>query len=125
MNIRGWDGLRKASEFASVFESRNSLAERGLVLHWLERESGPIRVGFCVGRKLGSAIVRNRIKRLLKESWRRLAADVDTPADLVFVARSGGVRFSLDEWTATMRCLLSRAGIIGSTRGENQCEPSV
>ena len=94
------------------------MADRSLALHWLPRETGRPRVGFCVGRQLGKAVRRNRIKRLLRESWRVLAAEAETPADLVFVARRGGVQFSLTEWIEAMRTLLRRAELL---RGE--CEP--
>ncbi|MGE5550524.1 MAG: ribonuclease P protein component [Bacteroidota bacterium] len=108
--------LRKSSEFAAVFDKGRSVADKALALYWVTGAAGSTRVGFCVGRRLGKAVARNRIKRLLRESWRSLAAEATTPADLVFVARSGGVHFSLGEWAASMRALLCRARII--TPGE-------
>lgn len=93
------------------------MADRALVLHWLLRPTGMTRVGYCAGKSLGKAVRRNRIKRLLRESWRELAKDVEAPADLVFVARRGGVAFSLGQWTASMRLLLVKAGIIGGLPG--------
>jgi len=104
--------LRKSTEFEVVFAKGKSVAGRALVLYQLPAAKNQVRVGFCVGKALGKAVKRNRIKRLLRESWRRLAVDAESPADLVFVARSGGVQFSLDEWCGAMRGLLTRAGII-------------
>lgn len=94
------------------------MADRALVLYWLPRDSGLPRVGFCVGRQLGKAVRRNRIKRLLRESWRQVALDAKAPADLVFVARGGGVQFSLAEWIRSMRGLLGRAKMGGSGSGK-------
>ncbi len=87
------------------------MADRALVLYWLPRDAGRMRVGFCVGKQLGKAVGRNRIKRLLRESWRVAAQGTETPADLVFVARRGGVQFSLADWIRSMRELLGRAQI--------------
>ncbi len=75
-------------------------------------EAGPARIGLCVGRQLGKAVQRNRIKRLLRESWRSLAGGADAPADLVFVARRGGADYNLSQWTTAMRDVLARAGLI-------------
>lgn len=104
--------IRRRSEFASIFAEGRSLADRALVLYWRVRSTGPPRVGFCVGKQLGKAVTRNRIKRLLRESWRVLAAEAEIPADLVFVARRGGACFSLAEWVEAMRGLLLRAKIL-------------
>ncbi|NLG84450.1 MAG: ribonuclease P protein component [Firmicutes bacterium] len=112
-----FDRIRRRSEFASIFARGRSLADYALVLYWRERTVGPPRVGFCVGKQLGKAVTRNRIKRLLRESWRVLAAEVEIPADLVFVARRGGVCFSLAEWVASMRGLLRRAKLLGEGNG--------
>ena len=89
-------------------------ADKALALYWLPRATGLLRVGFCVGKRLGKAVRRNRIKRLLRESWRGLAVNAKTPADLVFMARSSGVQFSLAEWTAVMRGLLAKGGMISA-----------
>jgi len=83
-----------------------------MVLHWLAKSDGPSRVGFCVGKKIGCAVRRNRIKRRLRAGWRQLSAKTEIPVDLVFVARSGGVQLSLAEWINAMRFLLRRAGIL-------------
>ncbi len=94
------------------------MADRALVLYWLSRDSGPPRVGFCVGKQLGKAVRRNRIKRLLRESWRKVTLGVETPADLVFVARGGGVQFSLADWIRSMQGLLGRAKLSGPESGK-------
>lgn len=110
--MRKPDRLRKTSEFSRVFSTGRTISGKGLVLHWLPREAGPARIGLCVGRQLGKAVQRNRIKRLLRESWRSLAGGADAPADLVFVARRGGADYNLSQWTTAMRDVLARAGLI-------------
>lgn len=104
--------LRSKADFQRVFAQGRSVADRALVLYWFSTVDGIPRAGFCVGKKLGKAVRRNRIKRLLREAWHNQAKSVSAPADLVFVARSGGVEFSLTQWSLSMQRLLERAGMI-------------
>jgi ribonuclease P protein component len=70
-------GLSRASKSA-VVQSRN----RG--------DDGPPRIGFTVTKKLGTAVVRNRVRRRLKEAVRTSAADRLRPGfDYVFIGRAG------------------------------------
>jgi ribonuclease P protein component len=61
------------------------------VLHWFPREDedGPARLGLAVPRSVGSAVVRNKVKRLLREAWRELLPQVPPGNDYVLVARPG------------------------------------
>ena len=62
------------------------------MLHWFARPDdadGEPRLGLAVPRSLGPAVVRNRLKRILREAWRELLADVPPGNDYVLVARPG------------------------------------
>lgn len=86
--------LSRSEDFARVYRSGRSVANRYLVLYYFDRStadlagatSGP-RAGFSVSKRLGSAVVRNRIKRLLREAYRAQANAVTSAVDLVFIAR--------------------------------------
>lgn len=62
-------------------------------MHWFTRSDddldGEPRLGLAVPRAVGSAVVRNRLKRQLREIWSELAADVPPGRDYVLVARPG------------------------------------
>ena len=70
----------------------------GLVLQTLARaDAGPARVGFTVTRKIGNAVIRNRVRRRLKEAMRLLARERPIAGvDLVLVGRAStlGRRFA-------------------------------
>lgn len=68
------------------------MSTRYLVLHFFPREEGDgaqPRLGLAVPKSVGSAVVRNRVKRQLRETWRELADHVPPGRDYVLVARPG------------------------------------
>jgi ribonuclease P protein component len=79
--------LLRASEFERVFAARNSAANAWLALYGAPNDVGHARLGITVSRRIGNAVVRNRWKRLIRECFRRIQADL--PAfDLVCIARA-------------------------------------
>jgi ribonuclease P protein component len=84
--------LSRSRDFDAVYRQGRSVSTRALVLYWFERpdeRDAPGRVGIAVPRKVGGAVVRNRLKRQLREAWRSLEADVPGGRDHVLVARAG------------------------------------
>lgn len=84
--------LSRSKDFDAVYRQGTSASTRYLTLHWFPREDDPDgepRLGLAVPRAVGSAVVRNRVKRLLRECWRALLPDVPAGRDYVLVARPG------------------------------------
>ena len=74
-----------------MYRQGRSVSTRYLVLHWFKREEGAEepRLGLSVSRKLGNAVVRNRVKRQLKEAWRARIDEIPAGIDYVLIAREG------------------------------------
>jgi ribonuclease P protein component len=84
--------LSRSRDFDAVYRRGTSASTRYLVLHWFPREEdgdSPSRLGLAVPRSVGSAVVRNRVKRLLREAWRALLDEIPAGHDYVLVARPG------------------------------------
>ncbi len=64
-----------------------------------QREPGPTRMGVTASRKLGSAVVRNRVKRLVREAFRRHKLLFPSGLDVVFIAKKSAVGVEYEQVT--------------------------
>ena len=81
----------RRAEFEAVYATGDKLVEArvmAFVVHATTRATG-CRLGLSVGRRVGNAPTRNRVKRVLREAFRQIETPPDPPLDLVLVARPG------------------------------------
>jgi ribonuclease P protein component len=83
--------LSRSRDFDAVYRSGRSASTRFLVLHWFPREDDgdEPRLGLAVPKSVGNAVVRNRVKRQLRETWREVSEQARPGHDYVLVARPG------------------------------------
>ena len=86
--------LKKNSEFRRLYAKGRSAVTPTLVIYARTNKSGENRVGFTVTVKLGHAVVRNRVRRRLREIYRLNEHSLRRGADMVVVARSRSVEAS-------------------------------
>ena len=82
--------LSRSGDFDRVFRDGRSHANRYVVLYSFPRadEAGEdVRLGISVGRKIGGAVERNRVKRVLREAFWALTDRLPAATDFVLVAR--------------------------------------
>jgi ribonuclease P protein component len=83
--------LSRSRDFDAVYRHGRSVSTRFLVLYWFAREdsdSGP-RLGLAVPKAVGPAVVRNKMKRRLREAFRARLAELPQDQDYVLVVRPG------------------------------------
>jgi ribonuclease P protein component len=108
--------LRKHAEFAQE-QGQRSTRRVGTAHFTLllapQRASGPSRLGLVVGRRVGDAVRRNRIKRLCRECFRQWRDLVPAGVDLIVIARAGAPELDLcrvrAEWAGVESLLRKRA----------------
>ena len=79
--------LRGKREFNTVHSKGRSLANREMVIYFLEDENLRGKVGFAAGKKLGCAVIRNRVKRILREAYRLNQHNVNQNYAIILVGR--------------------------------------
>jgi ribonuclease P protein component len=82
--------LSRSRDFDAVYRHGRSVSTRFLVLYWFPREADEdARLGIAVPKQLGGAVVRNKMKRQLRETWRAMLDRVPPGSDYVLIARPG------------------------------------
>jgi ribonuclease P protein component len=82
-----------------------------VVVYSLKTDNG-IRVGFSVSKKLGNAIKRNRVRRLLREAVRTMLADLQEGNDIVVVARRSASESLLPDFCKALQGAFRRKGLV-------------
>ena len=81
--------IRKSAEFSRVYQGSVYAADHVLVIQGIPGSTDHCRLGISVSRKVGNAVVRNRWKRLLRESFRLNQSEFPVSVDLVVRPRKG------------------------------------
>jgi ribonuclease P protein component len=102
--------LKKSSEFNSVYKQGKSYVTKHIVMYWKKNREPFNRIGCTVSKKVGNAVTRNRVKRLIKEAYRLNSGNIPKGYDLVFVARVRMKDANYKTTENTMRHLLKRIG---------------
>jgi ribonuclease P protein component len=106
--LRPAERLRHAHDYQRVFQQGTKLVAPVFVLYVLPTSASHSRLGMAVSRRVGGAVVRNRVKRRLRELFRRHKSLLCPVCDVVFVARQGAAEASLEEYTRQFLMLLQR-----------------
>ncbi|MDR5658910.1 ribonuclease P protein component [Serpentinicella sp. ANB-PHB4] len=104
--------LKKNSEFQRVYQKRKSMANKLLILYITENQLSYNRVGFVVSKKVGNSVVRSRVKRLMKESYRINDFRFKNGYDIVFIARQNCINATYKEVESAIMHLMRKMQLL-------------
>ena len=112
--MRFSESLKKNSEFQNVYANGKSYANKYLVMYVLKNDLNRNRIGISVSKKVGNSVIRHRITRLIRESY-RLQEDVfNSSLDIVVIARSAAREVGYKEIESALLHLGGLHGILNN-----------
>lgn len=103
--------IRDKKDFNRVYTKGRSFAVRDMVVYILKDERCNGKVGFAAGKKLGCAVVRNRVKRLLRETFRLCKKNIRRDCGIILVGRKSLVDKKLNASIKSFQLLCKRANL--------------
>jgi len=81
--------VKKQTEFQHILKKGNSFANRELVIYYLKNDDQThFRIGISVGKKIGNAVMRNQIKRYIRQAVLELKSEINPKIDFIIIARN-------------------------------------
>jgi len=91
------ESLKKNYDFQNVYKTGKSYANKYLVMYVVENHSDKNRLGISVSKKVGNSVVRHRVTRLIRESYRLHENIFNSGLDIVVIARNSASKVSYKE----------------------------
>lgn len=104
--------LKKNSDFRRLYAKGKSVVNPYLVLYCRRNRRGENRLGYTVSTKLGSAVVRNRVRRRFREIVRLRSPEMKQGWDIVLVARSRSVKAAYQKLDAAFLGACRELGLL-------------
>ena len=112
--------LRLNADFQRVRQKGRSWANRLVVLCALPNELEHSRFGFAASKRIGKAVVRNRVRRRMREAVRLRFVAIQEGWDMVFIARSAIADSNHAELSSAVEDLLTRANLCKPVDSETE-----
>jgi ribonuclease P protein component len=106
-----YNSLQKNYQFGIVYKRGKSYANKHLVMYVLPNKKNANFFGISISKKVGKAVSRNRIRRLIKESLRLNFSNIKQGNDIVIVARVGSNELDFATTQSSIKSLIKRHGI--------------
>jgi|SRR5690625_750170 len=105
--------IKKNIEFQNIIDTGNSFANREFVIYYKEKSNQfNFRVGISVGKKIGNAVTRNKIKRYIREVFRELENEIIENIDIIIIARNPTKGMNLQQFKKSILHLLHKQRLL-------------
>lgn len=104
--------IKSKNAFQIVYKTGRSVVDSMSVMYVLANDEKNIKIGFAVGKKMGNAVVRNRVKRLMREVFRHRRSELKDSIHIIWVARRKLIAADIYTYDRIFMRLAKRAGIL-------------
>lgn len=104
--------LKLNKDFRKLYYRGKSCVCRNVVVYCMKSSTDSNRIGITCGKSVGKAVVRNRLKRLVRESYRLMEPDLQKGFDFVFVIRSRAVGKAFSDINRDMVYAMKKLSIL-------------
>jgi len=117
--MSGLEMLRSVVDFRQINAQSRSRAHPTLLMRFRRNDLGHTRFGLSTGKRLGPAVVRNKVRRRLRTILRRLSPEIEPGWDILLVARAPAATVTQSELDAALTGLMTTAGLLAQNKGTN------
>jgi ribonuclease P protein component len=113
--------VKKNKEFQEAFKKGKSVANRQFVVYVLKKpEQENFRIGLSVSKKIGNAVVRNQVKRYIRQSFHEFQDRVHTGNDYIIIARKPTADMGMDDIKKSLEHVLKVGKVLKKPKaGDN------
>lgn len=108
--------LKKNYEFLRVYKKGKFYVGRIIILYILENNQGMNRMGITASRKYGKSVKRNRLRRLIKESYSSMEDLLKVGYNFVFVARNNEIELDFFNVKKEMKFLFKKLNVLDNSK---------
>ncbi len=111
--------LRNREEFSRIYRGGKSFANGQFVVYWSRQPlADPFRLGVSASKKIGNAVVRNRMRRMVKEILRHQTQRIIPGVDLILIVRKPATAMKMKDMEKSVLHVLKRAGLLKLPAGQ-------
>lgn len=114
--------IKKEAEFQAIMQLKNTFANRNFVIYTNPVEQAHFRVGLSVGKRVGNAVTRNYVKRVIRMNLQQLEHRIDPNVNLIIIARPNIIKLSASEVKKNLEHVFKLANIL---KNENQIKEEI
>ncbi|WP_036717439.1 ribonuclease P protein component [Paenibacillus harenae] len=115
--------LRNREDFSRIYRGGKSFANGQFIVYWSKQPSAdPFRLGVSASKKIGNAVVRNRMRRMIKEIVRHQADRIVPRTDFILIVRKPATAMKLKEMEKSILHVLKKAGLLKNVSRPNERE---
>ncbi|QIL45997.1 ribonuclease P protein component [Vagococcus coleopterorum] len=104
--------IKKETEFQKIMQLKNTFANRNFVIYIEPFDQKHFRVGLSVGKKIGNAVTRNYIKRVIRNNLNQLDSQINQNYNVIIIARPNIVNLSFEEIKKNLLHVFKLANIL-------------